>query len=265
VKVLDLFSGIGGFSLGLERAGMQTVAFCEIDPYCRKVLAKHWPELPILGDVTTAAFPSADVVCGGFPCQDVSRAGKRAGLSGGRSGLFWQMVRALRVVRPRFAIMENVAALLGNGMGTVVGALADCRYDAEWDCLPAYSVGSPQERDRVWIVAHANERQRSVRGAQSLRWGFSGEGESAGLGADSYANDLGELQPGWCFRHFGGRPVHRGAGSNEWRTNWRDRLVSLCGMADGVSRRLDESKPVGNAVLPQIPEIIGRAIMERAP
>jgi len=156
VRVLDLFSGIGGFSLGLERTGMRTVAFCEIDGFCRKVLAKHWPGVPILGDVTDAEFPDADIIVGGFPCQDVSCAGKRAGIAGKRSGLYRQLVRALRVVRPRHAIVENVAALLADGMGIVLGDMAESGFDLEWDCVPASAVGAPHERDRVWIVAHDN-------------------------------------------------------------------------------------------------------------
>lgn len=119
LRVLDLFSGIGGFSLGLERTGgFQTVAFCEIDPFCRRVLAKHWPGVPCHEDVTAREFVpgEADVVVGGFPCQDVSHAGKRAGLTGERSGLYRELVRALRVVRPGYAIVENVAALLGDGI-----------------------------------------------------------------------------------------------------------------------------------------------------
>lgn len=157
MKVLDLFSGIGGFSLGLERAGMKTIAFCEIDPFCRRVLAKHWPEVPILDDVRTAEFPAADIVVGGFPCQDVSCAGKRAGLAGERSGLYRELVRAFRMVRPRHAIVENVAALLSDGLGTVLGDMAESGFDTEWDCVPASSVGAPHERDRVFIIAHRDE------------------------------------------------------------------------------------------------------------
>lgn len=155
MRVLDLFSGIGGFSLGLERAGMQTVAFCEIDPYCRRVLKRHWPDVPINTDITKREFTEgeADVICGGFPCQDVSLAGKRAGLSGERSGLYRELVRAIRVVRPRYAILENVAALLSDGMGRVLGDLAEGGSDAEWDCVPAETFGAPHERDRVFIVA----------------------------------------------------------------------------------------------------------------
>jgi DNA (cytosine-5)-methyltransferase 1 len=159
LRELSLFSGIGGFSLGLERAGYATPSsFIEIDPFCQRVLSKHWPGVPIHGDVTTREFieGEADVITGGFPCQDVSCAGKRAGLSGSRSGLYRELVRAIRVVRPRVAIMENVAMLLSDGMGTVLGDLAEIRDCIEWDCVPACAIGAPHERERVFIVAHAD-------------------------------------------------------------------------------------------------------------
>lgn len=157
LTVLDLFSGIGGFSLGLERTGgFKTVAFCEIDPFCRKVLAKHWPGVPVYDDITTADFTPgfADVICGGFPCQDISTAGKRAGITGERSGLWQHMVGAVRLVRPRYVIVENVAALLSNGLDTVLGDLASIGYDCEWHCIPASAVGAPHRRDRWWGVAY---------------------------------------------------------------------------------------------------------------
>lgn len=159
LRVLDLFSGIGCMSLGLDRTGgFQTIAFCEIEPFPASIFAQHWPGVPNLVDVTTAEFIEgmADVVVGGFPCQDLSDAGLRAGLSGERSGLYRELVRAIRVVRPKYAIVENVAALLNRGMGTVLGDMAEIGYDLEWDCVPAEVVGAPHERDRVWIVAHAN-------------------------------------------------------------------------------------------------------------
>lgn len=161
LRVLDLFSGIGAYALGVERAGMKTIAFCEQDAFCQRVLAKHWPEVPCHNNVITREFHEgeADVITGGFPCQDVSLAGKRAGLSGERSGLYRELVRAIRVVRPRHAIVENVAALLSDGMGVVLGDLAESRCDAEWDCVPAAIFGAPHERDRVWIVAHVNNER----------------------------------------------------------------------------------------------------------
>lgn len=145
LAVLDLFSGIGGFSLGLERTGgFRTVAFCEIDPFCRRVLAKHWPEVPCYEDVRTLTADTlardgitVDVICGGFPCQDLSFAGKRAGLEGDRSGLWGEYARIIREVRPQFVIVENVPGLLSLGLGDVLGDLAAGGYDAVWDCIPA--------------------------------------------------------------------------------------------------------------------------------
>lgn len=133
MNVLDLFSGIGGFSLGLERAGMRTVAFCEINPFCQRVLAKHWPTVPCYDDIRTLTAErlaanaatgdiQIDVICGGFPCQDVSFAGRRAGLDGERSGLWFEYARLVSEIRPKIIIVENTPGLLSLGMGTVLGA-----------------------------------------------------------------------------------------------------------------------------------------------
>jgi DNA (cytosine-5)-methyltransferase 1 len=263
LRVLDLFSGIGGFSLGLERSGgFETVAFCEIEPYCRAVLKKHWPDVPCYDDVRTAQFKpgSADIVVGGFPCQDISGAGKRAGISGARSGLFRELVRAIRVVRPKYAIMENVADLLHRGMGDVLGELATSRLHAEWDCVPAAAVGAPHERNRVWIVAYPGSREQPQRSAPSIRRRSKSKSKSVGRPAD--ADHQGKLQPGWPFREIWRRPFHGGQSWVGWSENWVDRLGALCRVDDGISRRLDESRPVGNAVTPDIPELIGKAIMQ---
>ena len=163
LKVLDLFSGIGGFSLGLEAAGMETIAFCEIDPFCRKVLNKHWPDVPIYTDVreltnerleSDGLFP--DIITGGFPCQDISYAGKGAGIEGKRSGLWTELARIIGEVRPRYAVLENVSALLSRGLERVTGDLAEIGYDCEWHCIPASYVGAPHRRDRIWIIAYPN-------------------------------------------------------------------------------------------------------------
>lgn len=168
MRVLSLFSGIGGFDIGLERAGMQTVAFCEFEPYCQAVLKRHWPEVPIYDDVRTLSADTLrrdgvwpiDVIAGGFPCQDLSYAGKRAGIEGERSGLWSEFARLIGEVRPRFALMENVPGLLSAGHGRVLGDLAALGYDAVWDCIPASAVGAPHRRDRVWIMAYSNNGQR---------------------------------------------------------------------------------------------------------
>ncbi len=230
MKVLDLFSGIGGFSLGLERAGMETIAFCEIDPFCQKVLNKHWPDVEIYNDITNFKYKKdVDLVTAGFPCQDISLAGKGAGLSGVRSGLFWYIIRTLCMVgRPKL-LLENVASLLNRGMGVVLGALASFGYDSEWHCIQPSIVGTPSIRDRVWICSYSAEKHVEK---------VVGQGRLS-------------LEPG-------------GVGSAHIsRTGW---TVDECRMGrgvDGVPDRMDRFASLGNSVHPGIPEIIGRAIMEQ--
>lgn len=222
--MLDLFSGIGGFSLGLEKTGgFKTVAFCEVAPFQRKVIAKHWPGVPILGDVETADFPAADVITAGWPCQDISLAGPGAGLAGSRSGLWWSVVRAVRLVRPRWVLLENVAELLGRGMGEVVGALAESGYDSEYDCIPACAIGANHERDRTWIVAY--DRRIGLAIGQRLF--------SRGQVTDTAAKASGR----WDDLSVVGRAVH------------------------GLPDRVHRITAIGNSLVPDIPEMIGRAIL----
>jgi DNA (cytosine-5)-methyltransferase 1 len=162
MNVGSLFSGIGGFDAGLERAGMRIVWQCESDDFCRRVLAKHWPDVPCYEDVCELrgtgrqAVAPVDVLCGGFPCQDLSYAGAGAGLAGARSGLWSEYARIVGELRPSYVVVENVAALLARGLGTVLADLAALGYDAEWDCIPASAVGAPHRRDRIWLVAYPN-------------------------------------------------------------------------------------------------------------
>lgn len=265
MRVIDLFSGIGGFSLGLERAGMRTIAFSEINEFCGKILRKHWPDVPNLGDVTAIEFPAADLVCGGFPCQDISFAGKRAGVSGERSGLYREMVRALRMVRPKYTIMENVAALLTNGMGTVLGDVASHGYDAEWDCISASDVGAPHGRDRVWItLADANKFKRpDGRGSTDGWWQWSAkEIEEA-----RNANGDWQLQSPRLLGDIRRRIDNAISQGAWWTCDWQTQFEAFRRMDDGVPTRLDRSAvasaigPLGNTVVPQIPEIWGRAVM----
>lgn len=236
LRILDLFSGIGGFSLGLERTGgFETVAFCEIEPFPRKVLTKHWPGIPIYEDVRTLTADAlrrdgidVDVICGGFPCQDISAAGKRAGLGGARSGLWSHYARLVGELRPRFVIVENSAELLDNGFGDVLGALATLGYDATWECLPAAVFGAPHGRDRVWIVAYPEEK--------------------SGLHEPDIRNGL----RGWLSDDI-----------NAWPANpWGSPAAAICRVDDGLPHRVDRTGALGNSVVPQIPEMIGRAILQ---
>jgi DNA (cytosine-5)-methyltransferase 1 len=195
VNVGSLFAGIGGFDLGLERAGMRVAWQVELDPYCRAVLARHFPEAERFEDVREVGgqnLAPVDLLCGGFPCQDLSPAGRGAGLDGARSGLWAEFARIVRELRPRYVVVENVPALLtGKGkrwdrapVGRVLGDLAEAGYDAEWACLSAREFGAPHLRKRVWLVAYpardaearpaaqpGSERQRARPGGASGRAG----------------------------------------------------------------------------------------------
>lgn len=281
MRVLDLFSGIGGFSLGLERAGMRTVAFCEIEPFCRAVLAQHWPEVPIYDDVRTLTADTlrrdgitVDVICGGFPCQDISFAGKRAGLEGARSGLWGEYRRLIGELRPRFVVVENVPGLLSLGMATVLGDLSALGYDATWDCVPASAVGAPHRRDRVWLVAYATDDIRRPVG-RGMAEGVAASGREAAYGAiregmrhsgddrsatggEDVANTIQDATSSGRSRVVGGAKAWKGpaCGSSQWLAE-----PDVGRVADGVPARVDRLRSLGNAVVPQIPEIIGRAIM----
>jgi DNA (cytosine-5)-methyltransferase 1 len=201
---------------------METVAFCEIDPFARAVLKKHWPDVPCNDDVAARPFAAgeADIICGGFPCQDVSGAWRGPGLSGPRSGLYRHLVDAIRLVRPRYAIMENVAALLGRGMGTVLGDLAEIGHDAEWHCIPAGAVDAPHERDRVWIVAHPDRERRD-------------EVEQPEHGRPACK---GPIAPSLHASFAGGR-------------RWWEAEPDVGRVADGVPSRVDRIRCLGNAVV----------------
>jgi DNA (cytosine-5)-methyltransferase 1 len=158
LKILDTFAGIGGFSYAAEKLvrGFETTQFIEIEPYCQKVLKKHWPNVPIHDDIKTfTARPfQFDVITGGFPCQDISVAGLQKGITKqSRSGLFYELIRVIRLVRPKYVILENVAAILNNGLDIVLGELAEAGFDCEWACISASSLGACHRRSRWWCVA----------------------------------------------------------------------------------------------------------------
>jgi DNA (cytosine-5)-methyltransferase 1 len=235
MKFISFFAGIGGIDLGLERAGHECVGQCEIDPYALKVLAKHWPDVPRFGDITKVdpnELPEADLWAGGFPCQDISCAGKQAGITGSRSGLFFDWMRLATKVRPRYMLLENVSALINGGLSTVLGTLAACGYDAEWDCIPAQAVGAPHRRDRIFIVANTN--------------GGSGQSGRKTNGICVFDGDQGPLI---SFR------------SNEGRTQWAVE-PQVGRVANGVPCRVDRLRCLGNAVVPQVAEYIGKLLKE---
>jgi len=165
VNVGSLFSGIGGFDLGFEAAGMSVAWQSEIDPYANKVLTERWPHVPNLGDVSTIDWKDehhVDLICGGFPCQDLSVAGRRAGLAGKRSGLWWEFARAVDELRPQWVVIENVPGLLssrgGRDMGAVLGTLADFGYGFAYRVLDAQFFGLAQRRKRVFVVGCLGDR-----------------------------------------------------------------------------------------------------------
>lgn len=218
---------------------MRTAAFCEADEYCRRVLKHHWPRVPVYDDVRAVTADrlaadgiEVDAIAGGFPCQDISFAGFGAGIEGERSGLWSEFARLIGELRPRIVLVENVAALLDRGIGVVLGDLARIGYDAEWSVVSACSVGAPHVRRRVFVVAYPD----SVYGRPRL-W---------------------HTAP----REF--RALQALDGPQGPRTRWRARLAdpsALYGGADGVPYGRERNRAIGNAVVPQVAEAIGRAIM----
>ena len=162
LKLLDTFSGIGGFSYAAEKlvGGFKTTQFIEIEPYCQKVLNKHWPNVPIHDDIRTfTAEPfQFDAVCGGFPCQSISTAGKGEGITEtSKSGMWFELIRTIRMVRPKYFILENVSAIINNGLDIVLRDIYEAGYDAEWCCIPSSFVGACHQRDRWWLVGFPSD------------------------------------------------------------------------------------------------------------
>ena len=254
----SLFAGIGGLDLGLERAGMKCAWQVEIDDYANKVLAKHWPDVDRFRDVRECGaenLRAVDLIYGGFPCQDVSLAGKRAGLEGERTTLWSEFARIIRELKPRWVLAENVPGLLssdgGRFFGNVLRDLAALGYVVEWDCIPAAAVGAPHRRDRVFIVAHAGVIRRHAGGAgESLSWAWL---ESSAPVADA-------AEPGLAFwqDQAGLRQFTATVGASQWAVE-----PGVGRVASRISARVDRLRCLGNAVVPQVAEFIGRIICQR--
>jgi DNA (cytosine-5)-methyltransferase 1 len=255
VKVGSLFSGIGGFDLGLERAGMRVIWQSEIDPYASAVLRKHWPHVPNHGDIRNiraGTVEPVDVLCGGFPCQDISSAGYKAGIAGSQSRLWAEYARLVGELQPRYVLVENVAALLSRGLGNVLGDLAALGFDAEWHCIPAAAVGAYHGRDRLWIIGYANGNSQSGRALYAKASGC------AALMADPE-----------CWLGPLGRYLARAgrAGELDARTPWDstpEDQPDFLGVDARLPARMDRLRALGNSIVPQVAEVIGRAVMAAA-
>ncbi len=243
--VADLFSGVGGFSLGLEwTKGFKTVLFCENDKSCHKVLKKHWPDIPIYDDIKKVTIekikkdkiPKIDIITGGFPCQDISQAGKKKGIMASRSGLWSEMCRLISEIRPGYAIVENVQALLYRGLESVLGDLAEIGYDAEWHCIPASAIGASHERDRIWIITYSNSTNSFMYNETSFRK------------EEKFQKKTEQLQSRNKIRN-----------NNKWVSK-----TNMGRVVYGIPTKLDKDRvrQLGNAVVPQIPYLIGMSILE---
>ena len=235
MKFISLFAGIGGFDLGLERAGMQCVGQVEIDLNCHTVLAKHWPNVKRMNDIRDVVgteFGSVDLVCGGYPCQPFSTSGKRKGTTDARY-LWPEMRRIISTIKPSWVIGENVTGHITKGLHEVKGDLESEGYEVRIFCIPAYSVGAPHKRERVWIIANNNSRRRNT---QPLSSSIAQEGECA-TNVDRTDATEREQNP-WLVEPTMERVVY------------------------GVPRKLDKIRltMIGNAVVPQVVEVIGKAI-----
>ncbi len=239
--------------LGLERAGMECAWQVEIDPFCRKVLTKHWPNVPKYEDVKEVGkhnLERVDLICGGFPCQDISNAGKRVGIGGERSGLWSEFYRIICELRPRYVLVENVAALLGRGMGRVLGDLAASGHDAEWRVFSACEMGFPHSRERLFVIAYpsSDQRKESCLGHR--------------IQIDARTCDQRERCVDWLRPEMGTSPPVVGM----WGPKISGEVEpALLAVVDGLPRAMDiipHVRAIGNAVVPQVAEWIGKRIIE---
>lgn len=244
---VSLFAGIGGMDLGLERAGMKCIAQVEIDPFCRKVLAKHWPNVPKFEDVRTfnrgSISEKPDLICGGFPCQDISAANYRAeGISGQRSGLWSEFLRIIRDFRPSLVLIENVTALAFRGLGTVLRDIAASGLDAEWQTISAQMLGAPHGRERLFIVAYAPSVRRKT-------------------------DEIFDICPPQTTSEKQKARLRRWPGVRKPSAALPDRFrwcpdSKLCGMVNGIPDQLDRYKQCGNSIVPEVAEWIGRRLLD---
>ena len=274
----SLFAGIGGIDLGLERSGLQCQWQVEIDPYCQKILKKHWPDVPLHDDVKT--FPpddrdawQVDLIAAGFPCQDISVAGKGEGIHGQRSGLFFEIIRIARILQPRWLLLENVPALLARGMGKVLSELADSGYDAQWRVLSAAEVGAPHLRKRLFIfctLADADNQNVMQHRRPSGHYKQGRRGMATRTETVQQKNrETASERPAGCREAVADT---NSTGCSEQRrpltdetqyaatqcSGWWSVEPGLGRVANGVPHRVDRLRGIGNAVVPQCIEELCR-------
>ena len=243
----SLFSGIGGLDLGLERAGIKIAWQCESDEFCRRVLKKHWPDVPCYEDIKAIDHdtPKVDTLFGGFPCQPISDHGRRDGTTGDR-WLWPEFARVIKALKPQYVLIENIPALLRRGMREVLTDLSSLRYDAEWDVLPAAFFGAPHQRERIFILAYSHSKRRGG------GWGIDAEHALPYYEDWNTAQGISEWE-GW----------KRWLVSLLRDSNWEETPSAIRGMDDGAAKRLHRAriKACGNAVTPQQAEFMGSMIV----
>tara|TARA_B100000424_G_scaffold56387_1_gene40667 strand:- start:562 stop:1452 length:891 start_codon:yes stop_codon:yes gene_type:complete len=286
ITIGSLFSGIGGFELGLERAipNSKTIWQVEQDSFCQKILKKHWPNAKLYNDVKEVGahnLEAPDIICGGFPCQGISQAGKMEGLKDERSGLWWEMHRIISELRPKVVVVENVPALLVRGMSEVLGSMAKIGYDAEWSIISAggsKGFGAPHLRKRVFIVFYpskksnkrwttTNTNSNRIRTENAVQTGREVVTVHVKKGNAAYPNSTSckkQSMHSFCLEATQ-RSKHtisksqRIQSENYWKKN---KIRSpFCNMDDGIPNRVDRIKALGNAIVPQCSEWVGKQIL----
>lgn len=287
MTVYETFCGIGGFSLGFKGAGFEIIGGCEIDPYARAIYAKNFGIEPD-GDIRTIQSIHADILCGGFPCQDISLANtNRKGLDGERSGLWWELARIIENSSPRWVVLENVPALLHSGMGDILMFFSKVGYDVEWDCLPAAAFGAPHQRDRVWIVGRNTDgnnvgtERRILKGQSSTAGGvcenvsntkserFGEKGKLRYSQSEKRTSSICENVPyatsqrleGWLESETSWEKCSKPTSSDQ-SNNWWNIEPDVGRVAHGVPNRTHRIRCLGNAIVPQISEWIANRIKE---
>ena len=279
MKILDTFAGIGGFSYAAEKliGGFETTQFIEIDPFCQKVLKKHWPHVPIHDDIRTFTAKPREyqVITGGFPCQDISVAGLQKGITEEtRSGLFFELMRVIRMVRPKYVVLENVAAILNRGLDIVLRELSEAGYDAEWSVIPASSVGACHQRSRWWLVAYPNDNglpsaEKCEFNAEASDRTQEGQNQSCQSERSSKPSSSGTIQSSTEFTNSYSKGMERRKftipkklqnAAYTWQSNtphlspeWQSYVSKsvLCRGDDGLQNRVDRLRSLGNSVVPQ--------------